>query len=429
MTLWTTTLDTAQSQCRRGLRHGACHLSNAPSPGYKWIRTCAPRVHRQRGIPCGQALGMWADTSTGAACNAVPAISSATRAPAPRVHRALRLHPARPGRAHSPQPAWMTLWKTPGHMAQTHSPRGLQRGACDFITMPHSCAMQRHGATTVGPGRVITHCTPALAPACGWMREARLAHGGPWASRATKQTPSDDMHPVHSHRGTPCGKALGMCAKANAGAVCSAMPKISSTCHVRCSASPQPPWKTLWTSPWHVRQSQCRRGLQRGARNLIRSAAAPVAVPDRPSACGQRPGIDGSRKRPPTWITNPSPFCTRCSPSTATVDDPVDNTCASVPKPVLVRAAARCLRFHQASSQAARPNSGLHCRLEVCHGITFVAWSRWRLFPDGHGPDRARGVHRRPCGPVRARRPRWPAPPGSAARHGTGSDAPTARGR
>ena len=71
----------------------------------------------------------------------------------------------------------MTLWKTPGHVAQTHSPRGLQRDACDFITVPHSCAMQGYGGASMGPGRVVTHSIPAPAPASGWMREAR---GSPW---------------------------------------------------------------------------------------------------------------------------------------------------------------------------------------------------------------------------------------------------------
>jgi hypothetical protein len=61
----------------------------------------------------------------------------------------------------------MTLWKTPGHMAQTHSPRGLHRDACDFITVLYSSAMQGYGGASMRPGRVITAFNPALTSARG----------------------------------------------------------------------------------------------------------------------------------------------------------------------------------------------------------------------------------------------------------------------
>lgn len=287
MTLWTTPRDAAQSQCRRGLRHGAHHLTNAPSQGCKLRRACAPRVHRQRGIPCGQALGMWAETSTGAACNAVPAISSAMRAPAPRVHRTLHLHPT---------PAGTGAKSTASVDDPVENP-----GACGPNPQPARPAARC----------LRFHHLAALLCNAGARRHHRCQ--------------------VHSHRGTPCGKALGMCPKANAGAACSAMPKISSIRHIRCSVSPQPRWKTLWTSAWHARQNQCRRGLRRGTCNLPNPAA--LASADAGRMLQHIHGTCASR----LWERE----------STATVEDPVDKPLACAPKPMPARLATRCPQFDQ----------------------------------------------------------------------------------
>jgi hypothetical protein len=46
--------------------------------------------------------------------------------------------------------------------------------------------------------------------------------------------------------------------------------------------SPQPPWMTLWKRPVHAAQSQCRRGLQRGACGLTNDRAGAQTGPQTP---------------------------------------------------------------------------------------------------------------------------------------------------
>ncbi|EJE52098.1 hypothetical protein PMI14_03209 [Acidovorax sp. CF316] len=143
-----------------------------------------------------------------------------------------------------------------------------------------------------------------------------------------------------------------MHARSSTGAACNAVPANSSAlrshrrlcpsaanlpCPLPClrrvhsTMSPQPPWMTLWKRPVHAAQSQCRRGLQRGACELTNGRAA---------------GETG----PPWTLAN----------STAGVDDFVDNPCTGTPEPALARPATRCLRIHQpraAAASKARPQA------------------------------------------------------------------------
>ncbi len=88
--------------------------------------------------------------------------------------------------------------------------------------------------------------------------------------------------------------------------------------------SPQPAWMTLWITPVQPRQSQHWRGLQRGACEFISSRPP---SPPRGAPTARLAYVD--------------------TPSTATVDDPVENPDEYTAKPALARAAMRCLFFHQ----------------------------------------------------------------------------------
>jgi len=126
----------------------------------------------------------------------------------------------------SPQPPWMTLWKTAMDTAQSQGWRGLQRGACDFINAAcRACSMRAHRPqpawmtlwTSTGHARQIQHWRGLQRGACEFISLAQPP--APLPVRSEPALPLAMPHAPAQHNEStaavddPVEKACACCAK------------------------------------------------------------------------------------------------------------------------------------------------------------------------------------------------------------------------